>query len=359
MPCVTHRAARSTGSPGSRCGLPCSPRPTWSASRTASEELGGCRARRRGGIDPLQLTPGDYVVHEQHGVGRYLEMTSRSIQGAVREYLVIEYAPGKRGQPPDRLYVPTDQLDQVTRYVGGEAPSLHRLGRRRLGQDQGPRAQGGAADRLGADPAVLGADGLARARLRPGHPVAAGAGGRVPLRRDADQLAAIDEVKQDMERPVPMDRLICGDVGYGKTEIAVRAAFKAVQDGSQVAVLVPTTLLAQQHRPRSASGTRRSRWWCARVAGSRATPRRRETLRRADRRARWTWWSAPTGCCPRTPGSPGSAWSSWTRNSGSGWSTRSTSSGCAPRWTCWPCRPPRSRARWRWASPGSGRCPPS
>src|SRR5262249_57076571 len=84
-------------------------------------------SRRRGGIDPLQLTAGDYVVHEQHGVGRYLEMTSRSVQGAVREYLVIEYAPGKRGQPPDRLYVPTDQLDEVTRYSGGEAPSLHRL----------------------------------------------------------------------------------------------------------------------------------------------------------------------------------------------------------------------------------------
>jgi len=85
-------------------------------------------SRRRGGVDPLQLKSGDYVVHEQHGVGRYQEMTSRSIQGAVREYLVIEYAPGKRGQPPDRLYVPTDQLDEVTRYSGGEAPALHRLG---------------------------------------------------------------------------------------------------------------------------------------------------------------------------------------------------------------------------------------
>ncbi|HKA95753.1 MAG TPA: CarD family transcriptional regulator, partial [Streptosporangiaceae bacterium] len=96
--------------------------------RTGSRETRRMPSRRRGGIDPLQLTAGDYVVHEQHGVGRYLEMTSRSVQGAVREYLVIEYAPGKRGQPPDRLYVPTDQLDQVTRYVGGETPALHRLG---------------------------------------------------------------------------------------------------------------------------------------------------------------------------------------------------------------------------------------
>ena len=205
-------------------------------------------SRRRGGIDPLQLTPGDYVVHEQHGVGRYQEMTSRSIQGAVREYLVIEYAPGKRGQPPDRLYVPTDQLDQVTRYVGGEMPSLHRLGGADWAKTKG-RAR--KAVRQIASELIR----LYSARMAsPGHAF----GPDSPWQREledafpyietADQLAAIDEVKQDMERPVPMDRLICGDVGYGKTEIAVRAAFKAVQDGSQVAVLVPTTLLAQQHQ---------------------------------------------------------------------------------------------------------------
>src|SRR5262249_3261465 len=96
--------------------------------RTGSRETRRMPSRRRGGTDPLRLPAGAYIVHEQHGVGRYLEMTSRSVQGAVREYLVIEYAPGKRGQPPDRLYVPTDQLDQVTRYVGGETPALHRLG---------------------------------------------------------------------------------------------------------------------------------------------------------------------------------------------------------------------------------------
>ena len=205
-------------------------------------------SRRRGGIDPLQLSPGDYVVHEQHGIGRYLEMTSRSVQGSVREYLVIEYAPSKRGQPPDRLYVPTDQLDQVTRYVGGEVPSLHRLGGADWAKTKGRARK--AVRQIASELIRLYSARMASA----GHPF----GMDNPWQREledafpytetADQLAAIDEVKRDMERPAPMDRLICGDVGYGKTEIAVRAAFKAVQDGMQVAVLVPTTLLAAQHQ---------------------------------------------------------------------------------------------------------------
>jgi transcription-repair coupling factor (superfamily II helicase) len=215
--------------------------------RTGTRDTRRMPSRRRGRIDPLQLSAGDYVVHEQHGVGRYLEMTSRSVQGAIREYLVIEYAPGKRGQPPDRLYVPTDQLDQVTRYVGGEAPALHRLGGADWAKTKG-RAR--KAVRQIASELIR----LYSARMAsPGHAF----GQDTPWQREledafpyvetADQLGAIDEVKRDMERPVPMDRLICGDVGYGKTEIAVRAAFKAVQDGRQVAVLVPTTLLAAQH----------------------------------------------------------------------------------------------------------------
>ena len=215
--------------------------------RTGTRGTRRMPSRRRGGIDPLQLSAGDYVVHEQHGVGRYLEMTSRSVQGSIREYLVIEYAPGKRGHPPDRLYVPTDQLDQVTRYVGGEAPALHRLGGADWAKTKG-RAR--KAVRQIASELIR----LYSARMAsPGHAF----GQDTPWQREledafpyietADQLGAIDEVKRDMERPVPMDRLICGDVGYGKTEIAVRAAFKAVQDGRQVAVLVPTTLLAAQH----------------------------------------------------------------------------------------------------------------
>ncbi|MGH3119587.1 MAG: transcription-repair coupling factor [Streptosporangiaceae bacterium] len=214
--------------------------------RTASKDM-RMPTRRRGGIDPLQLTPGDYVVHEQHGVGRYVEMTSRNVQGATREYLVIEYAASKRGQPPDRLYVPTDQLDQVTRYVGGEAPSLHRLGGADWAKTKG-RARKAvrqiAAELIRLYSARMASPGHA---FSPDTPWQRELEDAFPYVETPDQLGAIDEVKRDMERPVPMDRLICGDVGYGKTEIAVRAAFKAVQDGSQVAVLVPTTLLAQQH----------------------------------------------------------------------------------------------------------------
>jgi transcription-repair coupling factor (superfamily II helicase) len=204
-------------------------------------------SRRRGGVDPLQLKPGDFVVHEQHGVGRYVEMTSRTAAGATREYLVIEYAPARRGQPPDRLYVPTDQLDEVTRYSGGEAPALHRLGGADWAKAKG-RARKAvrqiASELIRLYSARMASPGYA---FGPDTPWQRELEDAFPYVETPDQLGAIDEVKRDMERPVPMDRLICGDVGYGKTEIAVRAAFKAVQDGKQVAVLVPTTLLVQQH----------------------------------------------------------------------------------------------------------------
>ncbi|MGD0246040.1 MAG: transcription-repair coupling factor [Streptosporangiaceae bacterium] len=204
-------------------------------------------SRRRGGVDPLQLKSGDYVVHEQHGVGRYVEMTSRTAAGATREYLVIEYAPGRRGQPADRLYVPTDQLDEVTRYTGGEAPALHRLGGADWAKAKG-RARKAvrqiASELIRLYSARMASPGFA---FGPDTPWQRELEDAFPYVETPDQLGAIDEVKRDMERPVPMDRLICGDVGYGKTEIAVRAAFKAVQDGKQVAVLVPTTLLVQQH----------------------------------------------------------------------------------------------------------------
>ncbi len=204
-------------------------------------------SRRRGGVDPLQLVTGDYVVHEQHGVGRYVEMTSRTAAGATREYLVIEYAPGRRGQPPDRLYVPTDQLDEVTKYSGGEAPALHRLGGADWAKAKG-RARKAvrqiASELIRLYSARMASPGFA---FGPDTPWQRELEDAFPYIETPDQLGAIDEVKHDMERPVPMDRLICGDVGYGKTEIAVRAAFKAVQDGKQVAVLVPTTLLVQQH----------------------------------------------------------------------------------------------------------------
>jgi transcription-repair coupling factor (superfamily II helicase) len=204
-------------------------------------------SRRRNQIEPLELRSGDYVVHEQHGIGRYIEMVQRTVNGADREYLVIEYAPSRRGQPGDRLFVPTDQLDQLSRYVGGENPALHKLG----GSDwQKSKARARKAVReIAAQLIRLYA---ARQNSRgyafgPDTPWQRELEDAFPYIETPDQLGAIEEVKRDMEQPVPMDRLICGDVGYGKTEIAVRAAFKAVQDGKQVAVLVPTTLLAQQH----------------------------------------------------------------------------------------------------------------
>ncbi|WP_371616216.1 transcription-repair coupling factor [Streptomyces sp. NBC_00454] len=215
--------------------------------RTATKDLGRMPTRRRKTIDPLTLEVGDYIVHEQHGVGRYVEMVQRTVQGATREYLLVEYAPAKRGQPGDRLYIPTDQLEQVTKYVGGEAPTLHRLGGADWTKTKAKAKK--AVKEIAGDLIKLYSARMAA----PGHTF----GPDTPWQRELedafpyaetpDQLTTIAEVKEDMEKSVPMDRLICGDVGYGKTEIAVRAAFKAVQDGKQVAVLVPTTLLVQQH----------------------------------------------------------------------------------------------------------------
>jgi transcription-repair coupling factor (superfamily II helicase) len=215
--------------------------------RTSTRDAQRMPSKRRGTIDPLSLKAGDIVVHEQHGVGRYVDLVQRTVAGATREYLLIEYAPSKRGQPGDRLYVPTDSLDQVTKYVGGEAPSLDKMG----GGDWAKR-KGRARKAIREIAAEL--IRLYAARMSaPGHAFGADTPWQGEL-EDAfayvetpDQLAAIDEVKADMQAPHPMDRVICGDVGYGKTEIAVRAAFKAVMDGKQAAVLVPTTLLAQQH----------------------------------------------------------------------------------------------------------------
>jgi transcription-repair coupling factor (superfamily II helicase) len=209
-------------------------------------------SRRRNAVDPLALKPGDYVVHEQHGIGRYVEMAQRAVKDpaggkVTREYLVLEYSSSKRGQPGDRLFVPTDQLDEISRYVGGELPSLNKLG----GSDwKNTKAKARkAVKQIAAELVQL----YAARQAAPGHAFGADTPWQreledaFPFTETADQMAAIDEVKGDMMRAVPMDRVICGDVGYGKTEIAVRAAFKAVQDGKQVAVLVPTTLLAQQH----------------------------------------------------------------------------------------------------------------
>jgi len=204
-------------------------------------------SRRKRTIDPLELKSGDYVVHEQHGVGRYIELVQRNVGGASREYLVIEYAASKRGQPADRIYVPTDALEQITRYVGGETPALHRIGggdwiKAKSRAKKAVKEIAGELIRLYA--ARTSSPGFA---FSPDTTWQRELEDSFSYVETPDQLVTINEVKADMERPYPMDRIVCGDVGYGKTEIAIRAAFKAVQDGKQVAVLVPTTLLAQQH----------------------------------------------------------------------------------------------------------------
>jgi len=214
---------------------------------TSMREATKMPARRRNAVDLVQLQPGDLVVHEQHGIGRYIEMISRTVNGGQRDYLIVEYAPSRRNQPPDRLFVPTDALDQLTRYVGGEAPALSKLGgadwkntknkaRKAVKQIAAELIRLYSA-RMASKGHAFGPDTVWQRELEDAF----------PFQETPDQLGAIDEVKADMMQPVPMDRIICGDVGYGKTEIAIRAAFKAVQDGKQVGVLVPTTLLANQH----------------------------------------------------------------------------------------------------------------
>jgi len=211
-------------------------------------------SRRRNVVDPLQLKPGDFVVHSTHGIGRFVEMTKREVSSGgrnavktTREYLVLEYAPSKRGYPGDKLFVPTDQLDMLSKYVGGEAPTLSKMG----GSDWA--AAKGKARRAVRDIAVELVKLYSARMSSKGHAF----GPDTPWQRELeeafpfaethDQLQTIEEIKADMERPIPMDRLLSGDVGFGKTEVAVRAAFKAIQEGKQVAMLVPTTLLVKQH----------------------------------------------------------------------------------------------------------------
>jgi transcription-repair coupling factor (superfamily II helicase) len=215
--------------------------------RGSTRDLRKMPSRRRNVVDPLSLKPGDYVVHEHHGVGRFVEMVQRTVAGAMREYLVIEYAPSKRGLPGDLLFAPTDSLDLITRYVGGEAPTIHHMGGADWQKAKG-RARKAvreiAAGLIRLYAARTSAPGFA---FSPDTPWQRELEDAFAFVETPDQLGTIEEVKADMEKPYPMDRIVCGDVGYGKTEIAVRAAFKAVQDSKQVAILVPTTLLVQQH----------------------------------------------------------------------------------------------------------------
>ena len=223
------------------------------ATASSTKDMRRMPSKRRNAVDPLQLHAGDFVVHEQHGIGRFVELIQRKVtgtsssDGGLREYLVLEYAASKRGAPGDRLFVPTDQLDQVTRYVGGDTPALSKMGGADWASTKS-KARKAVKEIAGELIRLYSARMASRGHaFAPDTPWQRELEEAFPYVETPDQLTTINEVKADMEREIPMDRLVSGDVGYGKTEIAVRAAFKAVQDGKQVAVLVPTTLLAQQH----------------------------------------------------------------------------------------------------------------
>jgi transcription-repair coupling factor (superfamily II helicase) len=199
------------------------------------------RGARRGEDFYHDLEIGDFVVHHHHGVGRYAGMVARALGGVERDYLLLEYKAG------DRLYVPTEQVGTVRRYTGGDSPALSRLGGSEWAKTRAKVRK--AVQEIAQELVVL----YRRRMATQGHPFPPDTPWQremeeaFPYEETPDQARAIGDVKGDMERAVPMDRLVCGDVGYGKTEVAIRAAFKAVQDGKQVAVLVPTTLLANQH----------------------------------------------------------------------------------------------------------------
>ena len=203
--------------------------------------------RSQGSVDPAALTfdfkPGDYVVHAVHGIALFREMTRRELMGAERDYLLLEYAKG------DKLFVPVEQLERITKYVGPDqsSPRVTRLNTADWSKATGKARV--AAKKLAFDLVDLYARRAAATgyAFGPDTPWQAEMEGTFPYVETPDQLAAIADVKADMEADKPMDRLVCGDVGYGKTEVAIRAAFKATQDGKQVMVLCPTTILTQQH----------------------------------------------------------------------------------------------------------------
>ena len=210
---------------------------------------GGPGGVRRGAVRSFtELRPGDIVVHEDHGVARFAGFETRTVANVTRDYLYLEY------QGDDRVYVPTDQLAKISRYVGagggaagGPHPPLSKLGGTRWDAMKARARR--AAQELAGELLSL----YTERRRRIGHAFGPDSDWqrefeeRFPFTETSDQREAIELVKADMEASRPMDRLICGDVGYGKTEVALRAAFKAAAEGKQVLMLVPTTILAQQH----------------------------------------------------------------------------------------------------------------
>lgn len=225
------------------------------AAGTQRGEKRSLARKRRNAVDPLTLEEGDFVVHSQHGIAKFIELERRKVAGArstageegYREYLVLEFAPSKRGGAGDRLFVPTDQLDQVSQYVGGDVPTLSKMGGSDWAQTKSKARRATreiAKELIQLYSARMATSGHA---YPPDTPWQSELEEAFPHMETPDQLTTVEEVKHDMEAEIPMDRLVAGDVGFGKTEVAVRAAFKAIQDGKQVALLVPTTLLARQH----------------------------------------------------------------------------------------------------------------
>jgi len=212
-----------------------------------ADTQGSMATRKRSRVDVTEITfpykPGDYVVHAAHGVAFFRDIVRQDVSGSERDYLLLEYAEG------DKLYVPVEQLDRVTRYVGpeGSSPRLTRLNTSDWSRALTKARK--ATKKLAFDLVDVytrraatqgyryGEDTLAQREMEESF----------PYQETPDQLAAIADIKADMQSPHPMDRLVCGDVGFGKTEVALRAAFKATQDNKQVMVLCPTTILAQQH----------------------------------------------------------------------------------------------------------------
>ena len=192
-----------------------------------------------------ELNPGDYVVHETHGIGRFVRIETLTVEGKTKDYLLIEYKGG------DRLYIPTEQLDRIDRYISGSDADLivplSRLGSREWRNKVSSAKT--AAKKLAVDLAQLYAFRMSMKgfAFSPDSPMQKTFEEKFPFQDTADQAKACREIKEDMEQERPMDRLLCGDVGYGKTEVALRAAFKAILDSKQAAILAPTTILAKQH----------------------------------------------------------------------------------------------------------------
>ena len=205
------------------------------------------RGRRASGRGLLRcfadLRTGDIVVHEDHGIARFAGFDTKTVAGVTRDYLNLEY------QGTDKVFLPVDQLAKISRYVGADGrarrspSSAARAGRRSRRAPAAPRRSSPAS----CSTSTPSASAAAATRSRPTPTGCASFEEAFPYRETPDQREAIEPVKADMESERPMDRLICGDVGYGKTEVALRAAFKAANDGKQVLMLVPTTILAQQH----------------------------------------------------------------------------------------------------------------